>query len=79
MRLDYFTIIGDYIPLLELLDGGGWVNGVEVKKFQERTIDFRIRSPDNSLSHFSLLTPVLSGIFQGSADQREPVPRDDLC
>ena len=43
VRMDYFTVIGDYIPLLELLDGGGWLNGVEVEKFQERTIDFRIR------------------------------------
>lgn len=49
VRMDYFTIIGDYIPLLELLDGGGWVNGVEVEKFKERTIDFRIRLPDSSL------------------------------
>ena len=73
--MDYFTIIGDYIPLLELLDGGGWVNGVEVEKFQERTIDFRIRFPAVSLSQ----TSVLSGIFQGSADQREPLPGDDLC
>ena len=52
VRMDYFTIIGDYIPLLELLDGGGWVNGVEVEKFQERTIDFRIRFPAVSLTDF---------------------------
>ena len=44
IQMDFFTIIGDYIPIMELLDGGGWVNGVEVKKYQERTIDFRIRS-----------------------------------
>ena len=41
--MDFFTIIGDYIALLELLDGGGWENGVLVKNFQERTIDWRIR------------------------------------
>ena len=43
IKMDFFTIIGDYIPIIDLLDGGGWVNGVEVKKFQERTFDFRIR------------------------------------
>ena len=43
VKMDYFTIIGDYISLVELLDGGGWSNGVEVKQFQERTISFQIR------------------------------------
>ena len=27
----------------------------------------------------SLLDTILTGIFQGSADQRQPVPRDHLC
>ena len=45
IKMDFFTIIGDYIPIIDLLDGGGWVNGVEVEKFQERTFDFRIRFP----------------------------------
>ena len=43
IKMDFFTIIGDYIPIIDVLDGGGWVNGVEVEKFQERTFDFRIR------------------------------------
>ena len=30
IKMDFFTIIGDYIPLFELLDGGGWENGVLV-------------------------------------------------
>ena len=45
--MDFFTIIGDYIPIIDVLDGGGWVNGVEVEKFQERTFDYRIRSKNN--------------------------------
>lgn len=43
IKMDFFTIIGDYISIIDVLDGGGWVNGVEVEKFQERTFDFRIR------------------------------------
>ena len=48
IKMDFFTIIGDYIPIIDVLDGGGWVNGVEVEKFQERTFDFRIRCQNNS-------------------------------
>ena len=43
IKMDFFTIIGDYIFLLKMLDGGGWINGVEVNRFQERTLDFRVR------------------------------------
>ena len=56
LRMDFFTIIGDYIPLLELLDGGGWENGVEVTPFQERTIDFRIRDPLTNKNLFRVTT-----------------------
>ena len=54
IKMDFFTIIGDYIPLFELLDGGGWENGVLVKKFQERTIDWRIRFQQNGSFSFHL-------------------------
>ena len=48
IKMDFFTVIGDYIPIIDVLDGGGWVNGVEVEKFQERTFDLRIRCQNNS-------------------------------
>ena len=43
IKMDYFTVTSNYIPILELLDGGGLKNGVEVEPFKARTIDFRIR------------------------------------
>ena len=43
IKMDFFPIIGDHIPIVQLEDGGGYENGVLVKKFQERKIDFRIR------------------------------------
>ena len=56
LNIDFFTIIGDYIPLLELLDGGGWDAGVEVEQFQERTVDLRVRDPLTNTNLFRVTT-----------------------
>ena len=56
VNMDFFTIIGSYMPLLELLDGGGWEGGVEVKQFQERTISFKVRDPLANTNLFRVTT-----------------------
>lgn len=56
IKMDFFTILGDYISILDLRDGGGWVDGVEVEQFKERTFDFRIRDPLTNRNLFRLTT-----------------------
>ena len=60
-RMDFFTLLGDFIQILEVLDG----------KMQEKTIDFRISDPLRNIHLFRVTTFVDKTVEMREAGNRD--------
>ena len=56
INIEYFNLLRTYSYLLEMLDGGGWENGKQVKENQLRIFEFRIQDPVENSHLFRMKT-----------------------
>ena len=56
VNLEYFLLMGQYSPLLDLLDGGGWEEGRKVEENKLRLLEFYIKDPIENLHRLRIKT-----------------------
>lgn len=56
VNLEYFLLMGQHSPLLDLLDGGGWEGGVNVEEDKLRLLEFYIKDPIENLHRLRIKT-----------------------
>ena len=56
VKLEYFLLMGQHSPLLDLLDGGGWEEGVKVEENKLRLLEFYIKDPIENLHRLRVKT-----------------------
>ena len=56
VNIEYFLLMGQHSPLLDLLDGGGWEGGVKVDEKKLRLLEFYIKDPIENLHRLRVKT-----------------------
>ena len=56
VNLEYFLLMGQYSPILDLLDGGGWEGGVKVEENRLRLLEFYLKDPIENLHRLRIKT-----------------------
>ena len=56
VNLEYFLLMGQYSPILDLLDGGGWEGGVKVEENKLRLLEFYLKDPIENLHRLRIKT-----------------------